>query len=216
MDAHDTQTGQVFQLSESARRFNVAQIRKPEAEFMLQDRMDAQDQYDVVMAAAKESRLGPNGLIAAGGWCAPSEQIYGFCELETVTGLLDIPSVQANRGGISFTRGPSYAELAATWGFVQTEAEAEAGTVKVCQEIDCPPWEEVRLDAVGFCVTAPVLTNAAFPELINRVLQIGTVAHAHKVNAYIINKISTMIGTAATMIPNTNRTVSLPPRKLID
>lgn len=196
LTAHDTQTGKVFQLSDSHRRFGVAKINKPENEFTLSERMSTQDQYDVVMAAAKESRLPGGNLVAAGGWCAPSEQMYGFCELETVSGLLSLPSVQAKRGGISFTKGPDYATLAATWGFLQTEAQAEAGTEKVCHEIDCPPWDEVRLDAIGFCVTAPVLTNAAFPELINRVLQIGTVAHAHKVNAYIINKISTMIGAA--------------------
>lgn len=196
MSAHDAESGRVFRLSDNHRRYGVAKIQKPESEFTLQERMDAQDQYDVVMAAAKESRLPGGNLIAAGGWCAPSEQIYGFCELETVSGLLDLPSVQARRGGISFTKGPDYATLAATWGFLQTEAQAEAGTEKVCHEIDCPPWDEVRLDAIGFCVTAPVLTNAAFPELINRVLQIGTVAHAHKVNAYIINRISTLIGAA--------------------
>lgn len=196
MDAHDTDSGRVFQLSDNARRFGVAQVQKPESEFTLMERMDAQDQFDMVMAASKEARLPGGNLVAAGGWCAPSEQIYGFCELETVSGLLQLPSVQAKRGGISFTKGPDYATLAATWGFLQTEAQAEAGTEKVCHEIDCPPWSEVRLDAIGFCVTAPVLTNAAFPELVNRVLQIGTVAHAHKVNAYIINKISTMIGSA--------------------
>lgn len=195
VDVHDTEGG-VYKLSESHRRFSVARIQKPENEFTVEGRMDVQDQYDMVMAAAKESRLSGGNLIAAGGWCAPSEQIYGFCELETVSGLLDIPSVQAKRGGISFTKGPDYAALAATWGFLQTEAQAEAGTEKVCHTIDCPPWEEVRLDAIGFCVTAPVLTNAAFPELINRVLQIGTVAHAHKVNAQIISRISTLIGAA--------------------
>lgn len=188
--------GNVYRLSSEHRRFGVAQIQKPEAEFAIADRMDAQDQYDMVMAAAKEARLPGGNLVAAGGWCAPSEQLYGFCELETVTGLLSLPSVQANRGGISFTKGPSYADLAATWGFLQTEAQAEAGTAKDCYEIECPPWDETRLDAVGFCVTAPVLTNAAFPELVNRVLQIGTVAHAHKVNAYLINRISTLIGAA--------------------
>ena len=188
--------GNVYRLSSEHRRFGVAQIQKPEAEFAIADRMDAQDQYDMVMAAAKEARLPGGNLVAAGGWCAPSEQLYGFCELETVSGLLSLPSVQANRGGISFTKGPSYADLAATWGFLQTEAQAEAGTAKDCYEIECPPWDETRLDAVGFCVTAPVLTNAAFPELVNRVLQIGTVAHAHKVNAYLINRISTLIGAA--------------------
>lgn len=186
----------VYGLSDRHQRYGVAQIRKPESEFTLTERMSAQDQFDMVVAASKEARLPGGNLVAAGGWCAPSEQIYGFCELETVSGLLSIPSLQARRGGISFTKGPDYATLAATWGFLQTEAQAEAGTEKVCYEIDCPDWTEVRLDAIGFCVTAPVLTNAAFPELINRVLQIGVVAHAHKVNASIINRISTYIGTA--------------------
>lgn len=185
-----------YGLSDRHQRFGVAQIQKPESEFTLTERMSAQDQYDMVMAATKEARLPGSSLVAAGGWCAPSEQMWGFCELETVSGLLSIPSVTARRGGISFTKGPDYATLAATWGFLQTEAQAEAGTEKVCYEIECPDWEEVRLDAIGFCVTAPVLTNAAFPELINRVLQIGAVAHAHKVNASIISRISAYIGAA--------------------
>jgi hypothetical protein len=186
----------VFGLSENHRRYGVAKIQKPEYEFTVDDRMSAQDQMDIVMAASKEARLPQGNLVAAGGWCAPSEQIYGFCELESVSGILSLPEVQARRGGISFTKGPDYGTLAANWGFLQTEAQAEAGTAKVCYSIDCPPWTEVRLDAIGFCVTAPVLTNAAFPELINRVLQIGAVAHAHHVNASVISRISTAIGAA--------------------
>lgn len=193
---HNSKGAQVFQLSESAQRYGVAQIQMPTSEFSVSERMSAQEQYDTVISASREARLGQGNLIAAGGWCAPSEQVYGFCELETVSGILDAPTVQVNRGGLSFTKGPDYAALAEDWGFIQTEAEAEAGTVKTCYEVECPPWEEVRLDAIGFCITAGVLTNAAYPELIDRVLQIGTVAYAHKKNAYVINKISTMIGDA--------------------
>ncbi len=189
-----------FELSDKHQRFGVAQIERAESEFVITDRMSAQDQYDVMIAASKASRLGgidfSNGLVAAGGWCAPSEIVYGFLELETVSGILDIPTVTARRGGIQFTKGPDYSTLAATWGFLQTEAQAEAGTPKTCYELECPTWDEIRLDAIGFCVTAPILTNAAFPELTNRVLQIGATAHAHKVNASVINRISTYIGAA--------------------
>jgi len=188
-----------FALSDNHQRFGVAQIERAESEFVLTERMSAQDQYDVMIAASKASRLGgfnAQGLVAAGGWCAPSEQVYGFLELETVSGILDLPTVTARRGGISFTKGPDYATLAATWGFLQTEAQAEAGTAKTCYELECPDWDEVRLDAIGFCVTAPILTNAAFPELTNRVLSIGATAHAHKVNASVISRISTYIGAA--------------------
>lgn len=189
-----------FELSDRHQRFGVAQIERAESEFVLTDRMSAQDQYEVMIAASKAARLGgmdySQGLVAAGGWCAPSEIVYGFLELETVSGILDLPTVTARRGGIQFTKGPDYATLAATWGFLQTEAQAEAGTPKTCYELECPTWDEVRLDAVGFCVTAPILTNAAFPELTNRVLQIGATAHAHKVNASVISRISTYIGAA--------------------
>lgn len=188
-----------FELSDRHQVFGVAQIERAEQEFVITDRMSAQDQYDVMIAASKASRLGgfnAQGLVAAGGWCAPSEIIYGFLELETVSGILDLPSVTARRGGIQFTKGPDYSTLAATWGFLQTEAQAEAGTPKTCYELECPDWTEVRLDAIGFCVTAPILTNAAFPELTNRVLQIGATAHAHKVNASVISRISTYIGAA--------------------
>lgn len=188
-----------FELSDRHQRFGVAQIERAEQEFVITDRMSAQDQYDVMIAASKAARLGgfnTQGLVAAGGWCAPSEIIYGFLELETVSGILDLPTVTARRGGIQFTKGPDYGTLAATWGFLQTEAQAEAGTAKVCYELECPTWTEVRLDAIGFCVTAPILTNAAFPELTNRVLQIGATAHAHKVNASVISRISTYIGAA--------------------
>lgn len=188
--------GEEYTLSDRHQRYGVAQVRRAESEFVVTERMSQQDQYDTIMEAAKRARLGDNSLVAAGGWCAPSEQVYGFLELEEVSGILDLPTVTAKRGGISFTKGPDYASLAASWGFLQTEAQAISGTAKTCYSLTCPTWTDIRLDAVGFCVTAPVLTNAGFPELTNRVLQIGTVAHAHKVNASVIDRISTYIGTA--------------------
>jgi hypothetical protein len=130
-------------------------------------------------------------VLAAGGWCAPSETVYDFCSFETVSGLIDIPTVNIRRGGLRFTKGPDYASIAADpeIGFHQTEAQAIAGTPKVCYAVECPPFEDIRLDVVGFCITAGILTNVGYPELIRRVLEIGAVAHAHKVNKYVIDAI---------------------------
>ena len=198
MDAADNVlSAREFTLSDRHQRFGVARIEQDDREFVLEERMNEQDQYDTIMAAAKVARTSKiDSLVAAGGWCAPSEIIYGFLELETVSGILDIPTITSKRGGIRWTKGPDYSALAATWGFLQTEAQAIAGTAKTCYELVCPTWDELRLDAVGFCVTAPVLTNAAFPELTNRVLNIGAVAHAHKVNASVLSRISTYLGAA--------------------
>jgi hypothetical protein len=188
----------VYNLSPDAQRFGVARIQKPENEFStgMDDPLDKQ--FETVMAAARESRLPGGSLVAAGGWCAPSETLYDFCSLETTEGLLSIPEVTARRGGINFTKGPDFAALMADsdFGFLQTEAQAEAGTEKPCYAVECPPFQEVRLDAVGFCITAGLLTNAAYPELIRRVLELAVVGHARRLNAQTISRISTLIGAA--------------------
>lgn len=191
----------VMALSKNHTRLGFAKITKPENSFGITEGMTVEQQLQVIDEVANErTRFGSGGLakavLASGGWCAPSPTVYDFCSYETVSGILDVPTLNMPRGGINYTKGPDYASLAADWGFIQTEAEAEAGTEKECYAVECPPFLETRLDAIGFCITAGVLTNAAYPELIRRVLEIGAVAHAHKVNAYVINKISTMIGTA--------------------
>jgi hypothetical protein len=187
-----------YGISDRSQRFGVASIRKPENEFTTGMDRPTSEQFSLVMEAAKESRLPGGSLVAAGGWCAPSETLYDFCSLETTEGTLSIPEVTANRGGINFTKGPDLASIMADpdFGFSQTETEAEAGTPKPCYAVECPPFEEVRLEAVGFCITAGVLTNAAYPELISRVLELAVVGHARAVNAATIAKISALIGAA--------------------
>lgn len=184
-------------------RYGVAKIRKPEQDFTVNDRMSLDEQVRIINEASKESRL-PGGslaasaLVAAGtnSWCSPSETLYDFCDFNQPTDLISVPEIQVNRGGIKYTRGPDFSALSANWGFLQTEAQAEARTPKVCYEVECPPFTEVRLDAIGFCITAGILTNAAWPELVRRVLEMGLAAHALKVDAQIISRIKTALGTA--------------------
>jgi hypothetical protein len=190
----------VYQMSENARHYGVAKIKKPENEFTTGLNDPIEKQMEVIMNAAKESRLPGNSLVAAGGWCAPSEIWYdSFLRLEDANaGLLSIPEVVARRGGINFTKGPDFATLFANanFGFMQTEAQAIAGTAKPCYAVTCPPFTEVRLDAVGFCITAGILTNAAYPELIRRVLELALVGQRRRINAQTIARISTAAGTA--------------------
>lgn len=188
-------------------RYGVAKIRKPEQEFMLDDRLSLDEQMQLIQESARESRL-PGGslaassvkaagsLTAAGGWCAPSETLYDFCAFEQPTDLISVPELQIRRGGIRWTKGPDFSDLTTDWGFLQTEAQAEAGTEKTCYAVECPPFQEMRLDAIGFCITAGLLTRAGYPELIRRVLEMGLAAHALKVNAEILKRIEAALGTA--------------------
>lgn len=163
------------------------------------------DDLSVIARATDESRLEGKSLVAAGGWCTPSENLYDLCEGETLDGLISVPEVQVRRGGINFTKGPDFSTLFTDpdLGFIQTEAQAEAGTEKPCYEITCPDWTDVRLDAVGLCIKVPILTNAAFPELTQRVVRGALVAHQHKVNASVISRMVTLAGAATTAIDYT-------------
>ena len=185
-------------LSPNATRYGVARIRKEAGEHQVDREMSLEQQFAVIAGAAKESALSGGSVIAAGGWCAPSETIYSLFGYETTEGLLDVPEVTARRGGISFTKGPDFATIFAdsNAGFIQTEAEAIAGTEKPCYALECPPFTEVRLDAIGYCATAPILTEAAYPELVRRVLDLLGVGHARRKNATTISRIAASAGTA--------------------
>jgi hypothetical protein len=148
------------------------------------------DDMEVLSYAAKESRLPGGSLVAAGGWCAPSETIYDLCAGETAEGLASVPEINVARGGIKYTSGPDFSAIYAGVGFCQTEAQAIAGTAKTCYTVPCPSFVEVRLDACGVCIKAPILTNAAYPELVQRVVSGSMIAHQHKMNAKVLTAIA--------------------------
>jgi hypothetical protein len=183
----------------------VFTIKKVVDETRVLNGTDNEADFNTLVAAATDSRRferadeiesGKDALVAAGGWCAPSETVYAIPTLETIDGLVNLPEVTMRRGGINFTKGPDFTTAFAGMEFRQTEAQAEAGTEKVFIEIDCPDFEEVRLDAIGYGITAPILTNKAYPELIQRYLRGAVVAHAHYMNAAKINAVATALGTA--------------------
>lgn len=179
-------------------RFGVAKIMKAtDPEFAL-ERGEQEGNFLKIVNASKAQSAGgaKNALVAAGGWCAPSETIYDIPADETVDGILSLPEVTVKRGGISFTRGPDFSDIYAAEGFTQTETQAAAGTVKNFVDVTCPGFTEVRMDVIGFGVRAGILTNTAWPELVKRYLSGTLVAHQHKVNASKINRVLALLPAA--------------------
>lgn len=179
-------------------RYGAAVIRKDGYGELVQG--GQYDDYSMVWEAGKESRLPGGNLVAAGGWCAPSETLYDLCAFESVEGMLSIPEMQISRGGIRWTEGPDFSDIYQECGFFLSNAEAEAGTGdKDCCEVTCPDFQEIRLEAIGLCVTAPFLTNAAWPELVRRFMEGALVAQQHKVNKYVIDQIDAAAGGGTTV-----------------
>jgi hypothetical protein len=178
---------------ENLQHYGVASFRVDFPEDLTIDRHS--DDMEILNFAARESRLPGKSLVAAGGWCAPSETIYDLCPGGSTDGMLSIPEVNVARGGIKYTKGPDFSALYSA-GFCQTEAQAIAGTTKPCYEVPCPSFVEVRLDACGICIKVPILTNAAYPEVVSATLSEAMIAHQHAMNAKVLAAIATAAGTA--------------------
>lgn len=142
--------------------------------------------HKVLERAADQKRLFGGSLVAAGGWCAPSETLYDLAELEAADALVDLPEINVRRGGIRFTPGPDFRAIYDGTGFSQTEAQAIAGTAKPCYRVPCPPFTEERAGVEGLCITSGILQNIAYPELTARVVRGALAAHAHRISAKTI------------------------------
>ena len=124
-------------------------------------------------------------LTAAGGWCAPSEQLYTFCDVPDATDLISLPEIAINRGGIRWPVEPDLSEIFSNFEFFFTEPELEAvdadghpTAIKHCVEVPCPDeFVEMRLNAVGYCVEAGILQRQGWPESIEWFLRSLTQEH---------------------------------------
>jgi len=139
----------------------------------------------------------PAALTAAGGWCAPSDNIYEFFSLESADGGIDLPTVRVTRAGISWPDTPTLGDVAgALWSWTEQD-DIDAATAgapdptKPCLRVPCPTWNEARLTTDGVCLTHGNLADRAFPELTRRIVDLALIAHAHKMSATRINAIST-------------------------
>jgi hypothetical protein len=145
----------------------------------------------------KKANPGRDALVAAQGWCAPSETDYDICLQISTDGLYDAPEVQARRGGIRHNTGiefdtifgdctthPGYFDL--------TEAQVAAGSpTKTCVEIPCPDFTDDRLGVTGLCLTGNILAIRGYPEFTATFTRGALAALAHLVNREQIAEVVT-------------------------
>lgn len=179
-------------------RHGLAVIRKS---FDERATVNSPESADAAMAfAVNEKNLPGGSLVAAGGWCAPSETVYDLLEGESRDGLISLPEINVTRGGIKFTKGPKFADLYAAPSFNFTEEEAKAGKyaptsatdptnkvgAKPAYSVPCTEFEDVRLSAAGLHIQANLLQQRGYPELVARTIRGALVAHEHKMSERII------------------------------
>jgi hypothetical protein len=176
---------------EDAPRYSVATLNR---QYRFNLDMDASEAKisEVLTAAADVA-----SLTAAGGWCAPSEISYDLFNIVCEDGMLDLPTVGVNRGGIRFPISPDFSSLsgnAALWSWNETQdiaavtGTAQSGT-KTCGRVPCATFTEQRLECDGVCLTVGNLMDDAYPELIENHTRLLFAFHAHKMNLKKIQKL---------------------------
>ena len=196
-------------------RHSLAVVRKT---FDERATVSSPESADAAMAfAVNEKNLPGGSLVAAGGWCAPSETVYDLLEDESRDGLISLPEINVTRGGIKFTKGPKFADLYAAPSFNFTEEEAKAGKYlpdaanqgankvgpKPVYTVPCTDFEDVRLSAAGLHIQANLLQQRGYPELVARTIRGALVAHEHKMSERIIaamERQSTVVSMDASQI----------------
>jgi hypothetical protein len=148
-------------------------------------------------------------MVAAGGWCAPSQIRYDFFNIAGQCGMIDLPTFGVERGGINFPVSPSLADtfvspaLAwytafsnATVPWLWTEGDdilAVTGSpVKPCIRVPCSTMTDRRLECYGICLTAGNLADNAWPESTRNFLALLMSAHYHASNGRYISTISSL------------------------
>lgn len=147
-------------------------------------------------------------LVAAGGWCSPSEISYDLFNIVDGpgAGTWDAPRVGISRGGLRYPVSPSYANVIdgfaaiptgnglPLWSWNETQdiaaitGTAQSGT-KTCGRIPCVSFAEQRLACDGICLTAGNLMSESYPELIANYTDLLFKANLHKINAKRISQI---------------------------
>jgi len=145
-----------------------------------------------LVESAKMRIKSGRALTAAAAWCAPSEVIYQLCELETLDGMLSVPEMQTSRGGwqIPIDGGPNFASI---WNGIGnagnthlSEEDVQDDVAKVCNEIPCPDFEDVRLGVDYVCLTGGLLQRRGYPEIVARFSRGAMIALQHKINAGVL------------------------------
>lgn len=157
-------------------------------------RLDLDSPMDVIEQVLRDA-TDVDALIAAGGWCAPSEISYDFFNIVCEDGMVDLPSVGVlNRGGFRFPTSPTYADVINgspdglwTWTETDDQSAVTGAPVKDCVRVPCPSFNDVRLACDGFCVTAGNLIDFAYPENVANWIRLVMATRAHVTNSRVIS-----------------------------
>lgn len=154
---------------------------------------------EAAVSNTRAAKYDNGALVAAAGFCAPSETVYDFCDVTEDNDLLSLPEINIARGGLRYPNDPDMTDFYASLPFFYTSAQLDAEPTKPCVEIPCTDFEEITKNATGICITVGLLQEKNWPELVAKYLAEVMKAHMHDLQARSISAILTGSGAAVVM-----------------
>jgi hypothetical protein len=154
-------------------------------------------------AAKIEAVTSPEAITAAGGFCAPLENLYDIRTLGiTARPIRDALSrFQVSRGGIQYRPPMDALAMGDGLGVWTAEMDAAVGVVeggtdipdpvKTCAVIECPDLENAVVEAIYLCLQFPNFTARFDPEWVDANTQAALVAHARYAENRLLSKLLT-------------------------
>jgi len=133
-----------------------------------------------------------DALTAAASFCAPAQPIYDYYGIAQRAGLIQLPSLNASRGRITYRTSPSYASVLAnaSWsaaaGQTYTSTNAESGDSKSSFDAECPSTSTCSVDAFPVDIRFTNFTDRFDPETVANVMENTMIFHDHYVNSQLI------------------------------
>lgn len=131
-------------------------------------------------------------LTASGGICAPSTPLYDFFSISEQAGMIELPTLAAPRGSITYPVSTSYASIranvdwAAAAGNQHTNAEDIAGTSKPSFTVACPSTATCTVAAYTQILKFGNFAQRFYPEHVAHAMLETANFTAHQVNAALI------------------------------
>ncbi len=128
-------------------------------------------------------------LVASGGVCAPSQPVYDFFSISESSGMIQLPSVAAPRGSLTYPVSPGYPDVrdtaawAAAAGQEHSNADDVAGSSKANYAVECPSTQTCTVSAFPVILQFGNFAQRFYPEHVAHSIAESMTYHDHFVNA---------------------------------
>jgi len=140
-----------------------------------------------VQRGVQQARLAGQSLTAA-GFCAPAEPVYEYFQQGSRDGIIDLPTVTARRGRLTYPEIFNIRDLQVENGVGwETTSTMDADEVeKPCYTVACGDGVTFDVNGYSTCLKFSNFDSQFWPERVTHVNGQAMIAHDHEVNLALI------------------------------